>query len=556
MPVAPGQYWDLIERNQPPTKRRANHAKVRTGCTTCKNRRVKCDERKPFCARCEKSGYVCAGYENPNAKRGRDVPPPSTSGTSTRSAEAAALRPKTLQPRIINVMQQFPVDLVIPPSLTPNYLDDRDGPFFERFRSQIMMDISTWCGADYWKRILGEIMRDDCIRHAALALAAMLQAVERCSDPSSPLSGPLTQCREGRAALHYYMKAISLCRKGLQGGITNDTVRTNLTTTFFFAMIEILQGNISTVDQLMVNGAMLIRDATQAEGRATLIWDQQLIDIKTGFDKLTIMWGLCPFFHGQKEVYTMIRPDDQSHQIPGKDAPLLVIRGCWTRFQNDLGLFMMSVRCGKVVSPEHMETVMSQKSGFMAQLRQWMPLLDALLEREKYTSAFYPLSTIKASAMTATIFLSSFLDRSDVSYDLHLQSFLEIIQICQRFVPEKPPAHLKFTLDVDIFPIVSFTVTKCRDQKTRQLALRVFREMTYRQVFWNNQGMLKSLQALVDLEHKGRDKKGFIPPSSRYYFVGSEWDFERREMMASFVCVVSVATETGDMPTVRIPVSF
>ncbi|KAF2735449.1 hypothetical protein EJ04DRAFT_576098 [Polyplosphaeria fusca] len=33
------------------------------GCGTCKKRRIKCDERKPSCQRCEKSGYVCAGYE-------------------------------------------------------------------------------------------------------------------------------------------------------------------------------------------------------------------------------------------------------------------------------------------------------------------------------------------------------------------------------------------------------------------------------------------------------------------------------------------------------------
>ncbi|KAF2120760.1 hypothetical protein BDV96DRAFT_641417 [Lophiotrema nucula] len=32
------------------------------GCITCKKRRIKCDEAKPTCERCKKSGYVCAGY--------------------------------------------------------------------------------------------------------------------------------------------------------------------------------------------------------------------------------------------------------------------------------------------------------------------------------------------------------------------------------------------------------------------------------------------------------------------------------------------------------------
>jgi len=33
------------------------------GCLTCVKRRIKCDEARPTCKRCEKAGYVCKGYE-------------------------------------------------------------------------------------------------------------------------------------------------------------------------------------------------------------------------------------------------------------------------------------------------------------------------------------------------------------------------------------------------------------------------------------------------------------------------------------------------------------
>ncbi|ETN43991.1 uncharacterized protein HMPREF1541_10856 [Cyphellophora europaea CBS 101466] len=36
--------------------------KVKTGCVTCKNRRVKCDENKPDCRRCSATGRKCEGY--------------------------------------------------------------------------------------------------------------------------------------------------------------------------------------------------------------------------------------------------------------------------------------------------------------------------------------------------------------------------------------------------------------------------------------------------------------------------------------------------------------
>ncbi|KAG5944851.1 hypothetical protein E4U53_006808 [Claviceps sorghi] len=49
--------------HRPRQSRQKKYApKVRTGCLTCRNRRVKCDENKPTCLRCSKSGLHCQGY--------------------------------------------------------------------------------------------------------------------------------------------------------------------------------------------------------------------------------------------------------------------------------------------------------------------------------------------------------------------------------------------------------------------------------------------------------------------------------------------------------------
>lgn len=49
-------------------KMRRVYPKVRTGCDTCKNRKIKCDETKPICRNCTKSGRKCLGYHPPQAK--------------------------------------------------------------------------------------------------------------------------------------------------------------------------------------------------------------------------------------------------------------------------------------------------------------------------------------------------------------------------------------------------------------------------------------------------------------------------------------------------------
>ncbi|KAJ4208929.1 hypothetical protein NW759_013530 [Fusarium solani] len=41
---------------------RLTHSRSRHGCTQCKAKRLKCDQRKPGCRRCEESGNQCPGY--------------------------------------------------------------------------------------------------------------------------------------------------------------------------------------------------------------------------------------------------------------------------------------------------------------------------------------------------------------------------------------------------------------------------------------------------------------------------------------------------------------
>ncbi|KAH8885255.1 hypothetical protein GQ53DRAFT_751276 [Thozetella sp. PMI_491] len=48
-----------METSEPPKKRRVI---TKTGCITCKIRKVKCDEGRPACKKCVSSGRVCDGY--------------------------------------------------------------------------------------------------------------------------------------------------------------------------------------------------------------------------------------------------------------------------------------------------------------------------------------------------------------------------------------------------------------------------------------------------------------------------------------------------------------
>lgn len=69
-------------------RKRAYHRKVRTGCQTCKIRRVRCDEGKPDCQRCVSTGRKCDGYaKEDRSPLSASAPQTTISPGSTRASE-------------------------------------------------------------------------------------------------------------------------------------------------------------------------------------------------------------------------------------------------------------------------------------------------------------------------------------------------------------------------------------------------------------------------------------------------------------------------------------
>ncbi|TRX88241.1 hypothetical protein FHL15_010866 [Xylaria flabelliformis] len=609
MPIAPGACWNLLERNTPPVKRRATHAKARTGCVTCKRRRVKCDEAKPTCARCIKSGHKCAGYEDWSAAT--DPQPPSRARSSSKhpdkstTAHLLLLRPKPKSPAVVvpgpNLRDREHRVNLLHASLTPTYLDAQDALYFERFKCQMIADLGAWCGSEYWRhKILQEVLVDKTVQHAALGAAAMLMdieeqqqrvagsrlssshagveeilgeenaAIEKQSSqtvigikntreealPIVPLSSATAH---GKAALEHYTAAISRCRQTLvTKGVTTSTARSSLTATFFFSIFELVQGNISEADQILSNGVSLLDHAlcqTNPDGSPALVPDDELHEIHLGFDRMRVIWGLCPYFGSDRDACARIR-EPRHFELPSLDAPIRTKQIFWNAFSSDFGQFMVSIqgRDIRLLQGDDPSALLTQRTKYLTQLHNWLPILEDLCAQNPES---HILCTTKVYAQTAIIFLNCFLDPSDLSYDAYLPMFKDIVAMYQKLLPsETQPKYLRLTLDVDLFHIITFTVSKCRDRETRAIALQVFDEMTRQQALWTNAGMLTALRALVDLEDKGRDTDGFVPASSRYHYIDSEWDFQKRQMMAVFEPVLSTATQSGDISIIRIPVNF
>lgn len=62
----------------------ATEKRTRTGCATCRKRRIKCDEGKPTCNRCRTANFVCDGYAPPQRARVHGSTSPKNSPSPPR----------------------------------------------------------------------------------------------------------------------------------------------------------------------------------------------------------------------------------------------------------------------------------------------------------------------------------------------------------------------------------------------------------------------------------------------------------------------------------------
>ncbi|KAK2593025.1 hypothetical protein QQS21_009279 [Conoideocrella luteorostrata] len=203
--VARASSFTQGESNESARRGRRSNPKVRTGCTNCKARRIKCDELRPACSQCVKSKKTCTGY-----------PPPARGDVSFIDVRIApkpvlALRPQTKGPIITPMgitnatvlpprrasrgkrrawaaqqaqVTQRALDVASSPTiqqpLSTLPLQQDEGLYFQLFREQTASQMSGYFNSTFWAQcVLQECHAETAIRHAVVALGALYKTLEQ-----------------------------------------------------------------------------------------------------------------------------------------------------------------------------------------------------------------------------------------------------------------------------------------------------------------------------------------------------------------------------------------
>ncbi|KAJ7683231.1 hypothetical protein B0H17DRAFT_942044, partial [Mycena rosella] len=108
-------------RQEPATRKRPKYTRSKTGCLTCRVKKIKCDEAKPSCMRCTHGQRDCTWPDGVPARKRASSVKDSPDGSGRPSTASSTASPGTSSPsstRGHSPPQRTPIELNLPPLLT------------------------------------------------------------------------------------------------------------------------------------------------------------------------------------------------------------------------------------------------------------------------------------------------------------------------------------------------------------------------------------------------------------------------------------------------------
>ncbi|KXJ92857.1 hypothetical protein Micbo1qcDRAFT_160695 [Microdochium bolleyi] len=268
---------------------RTSKPKVKTGCSNCKRRRIKCDEKRPACTQCVRSKKDCTGYPPP-ARTSSLVSIQPRPLANIASSNAPVVKGTRIQQKPLPVFQQGTLTPPqSPPEITLLYhhpstmtFDNHEGLYFQLFREHTASELSGFFDSSFWTRsVLQECHSKDAVRYSVVALGALYKTLEKISE--SPPGSPGSVCdpndnvgRHWEVAFKNYSYAI----KAMVTATSQDTAsqKISLMATVLLACFDSFIGDHRQAIVQIQNGLGLLEKLRMDRRRAFLPRPEEPVD--------------------------------------------------------------------------------------------------------------------------------------------------------------------------------------------------------------------------------------------------------------------------------------
>jgi len=226
--------------NTVPKRRAGPGSKTRTGCITCKTRRVKCDEAKPTCVRCRDLRLKCLGYLKPKSEYAVQRLVPLVPKTHTLATPNVSLSP--------GPSQQL-------------FASDQDARYFKVFCDTTASNLGEYLKTNLWSyHVLQASEQEPFIKNAVISLGALNKAIdirmEATIHTGGSWEGAITHgAQHYQDAFRQYGKSIQGIRKACEE--QPRAKKTVLIACLLAICFEYFYGNIDSATAHVRNGLNL-----------------------------------------------------------------------------------------------------------------------------------------------------------------------------------------------------------------------------------------------------------------------------------------------------------
>lgn len=207
---------------------------MKTGCATCRIRKVKCDEKKPCCQKCIDTGRTCDGYESPfRVVTSRSI----INGARASGIPGAASRP--VRPALTEIS---PADI----DLLNRY-----------FSTKTMFDVKLGCDEEA-REVLEASLTDPTVRHAVSSLRSLREHLETSGDVSASAAQ-----QSPSYGYDYGVQQYCMALGGLASNLSSpgsNALKSALLCCQIFISIEQVRGNYGTMAQHIIQGLGIMHE--------------------------------------------------------------------------------------------------------------------------------------------------------------------------------------------------------------------------------------------------------------------------------------------------------
>lgn len=441
---------------------------------TSRIRHVKCDEQKPECNRCIRSGRKCDGY----------------SDSSQKQLQEQIKKDIPAQTWHINSDQRI--------VLVPGSREERQ--YVHVFCTQATHALSGFFPSDFWTRFLPQLShRYPGIHHAVSAVGAVY------GKQLLPANADSTGVEQ--FTLQQYNKAIQSFLGQLNSPQTVG-IDVVLVTCLLFVCLETLRSkNVRALDHIQSGVQILASRLKEKRVTVNNEFERELLHI---FSRLNIQTGLF----GRGILPLDIHPERSTIAESGEILAFDNIsqaRESLTNLQCRALVFIRSVGSKSGITYEDVfDQQINEQQSLEEEYQLWREAFDRLRKKSSKTTGISdpraPLALL-IEHQTSLVWLLNCLSQEESHFDNFTSNFEEIVCLAETILELSPkteskPVPEQFSLDPGILAQIYWTANKCRDPLIRRRAIAALVRCPARQGMWLRPLIVQVAFKIVEMEEE------------------------------------------------------